>query len=310
MSAPRHHPASVGRSWVATQATDSGGILRPAAGIRRRAARTRARACRGCRRASACRGSPRARCRDPRRRPCSRGAGSPARYGRSDRRRDRRHRRPRPGWAPSGMTNSRVRPIAWSMRSMPAWRMLAASSARKPRQPSRAEASGSGGGRFQIWPCAENGSGGAPTLTPLRQFARARPAFRAVGRRADREIAIEADVEPGLLGALRRAGQLPVGEPLREEGERDLLRAARRLCARARRGRRAQRVRPAAPIFARALRWRSPGKWRSGAARRRLLRRSGRNRRTADRPAALAARARKAAKRASSAWRLIAQTAS
>ena len=104
--------------------------------------------------------------------------------------RDRRDRRPRPACAPSGMTNSRARPIAWSMRSTPAWRMLAAISVEKPRQPSRAPASGLGGGTFQICPCAENGSGGAPTLSAERKF-RARapspPRRRAPRRPRDRD---------------------------------------------------------------------------------------------------------------------------
>ena len=64
------------------------------------------------------------------------------------------------------------------MRNMPAERMFAAINAEKPRQPSRAEASGSGGGRFQIWPWVENGSGGAPTVT-LRASSPARAQFSA-----------------------------------------------------------------------------------------------------------------------------------
>ena len=126
-----------------------------------------------------------------------------ARSGRSGRRRGRRDRRRRPACAPSGMTNSRVRPIAWSMRSMPAWRMLAASSARRGRasrrarwRPDRAAAGSSSAlGRERIGRRADGDA--------AHQLAGARPALGAVRRRADREIAVEADFEaagPRALG--------------------------------------------------------------------------------------------------------------
>ena len=178
-------------------------------------------------------------------------------------------------WRPSGMTNSRVRPIAWSMRSMPAWRMLAANSAEKPRQPSRAPASGSGGGRFQIWPVGRERVGRRADGDACAPARRARPALGAVGRRADREIAIEADLEPAGFRARGRRGELAVGEPLAEYGEGDRLGSARPP-SRASAARSASRsgCGPAAPILAAALAPRSPRKSRSGATPRRPRRRS------------------------------------
>ena len=68
--------------------------------------------------------------------------------------------------APSGMTNRRRRPMTWSIRNAPAWRMLATSSPLNAEKPSPRMATGSGGGSDQIWPWMEKGSGGAPTETP------------------------------------------------------------------------------------------------------------------------------------------------
>ena len=87
-----------------------------------------------------------------------------------------------------------------------------------------------------------------------RQLAGARPVLGAVRRRADREVAIEADLEPAGFRPLGRGGELAVGEPLAEQGEGD------RLGFLARRSRQrvafavAQRRRPAAPVLAAAPR--------------------------------------------------------
>ena len=86
-----------------------------------------------------------------------------------------------------------------------------------------------------------------------REFPGARPALRAVGRRADGEIAIEPDLQPGGFGARRGAGELPVGEPLREQGEGDPFGVLARFAFQRRGLGVAQRLRPTAPLFAFSL---------------------------------------------------------
>ena len=82
-----------------------------------------------------------------------------------------------------------------------------------------------------------------------REFVGARPALRAIGRRADGEIAKKADFEPGGLGARRSARELPVGEPLREQDEGDLFGMFARFAFQRRSLGVAQRPRPTVPFF-------------------------------------------------------------
>ena len=63
------------------------------------------------------------------------------------------------------------------------------------------------------------------------KFVGARPALRAVGRGADREVAIKAHLQPARLRAGRRAVQLPVGEKLAEQREADIVGALARAFA-------------------------------------------------------------------------------
>ena len=212
--------------------------------------------------------------------------------------------------APSGMTNSRARPIAWSMRSTPAWRMLAAISAEKPRKPSRAEPADWAAAHSSSGRCAENGSGGAPTLAPSASSARARPGSRrrrAPRRPRDRDRSRCRGRSPCALR--RRGGELPVGEPLGEQDEgdgvallaRDLIERGAVAIAQGRRASVAN-PRPArrAAIASKMAKRRSAS---PPAATKR------RNRRRSDRPAAPRERARKRRSAPSSARRLIAQTA-
>ena len=126
-----------------------------------------------------------------------------------------------------------------------------------------------------------------------REFVRARPALRAVGRGADREIAIEADFEPRRLRARRRRGELPIGEPLAEQREADVVGVLGRLRRRAASHRRRASRRASGANPRRGARARSPRRWRSGATFRRPRRRSRRNRRRADRRGARRGRARR-----------------
>ena len=62
----------------------------------------------------------------------------------------------------------------------------------------------------------------------LARVPRVRPGLRAVGRRADGEIAVEADLEAAPARAARRRAKLTVGEPLAEQGEVERVRACAR----------------------------------------------------------------------------------
>ena len=110
-----------------------------------------------------------------------------------------------------------------------------------------------------------------------------RPRLRSVRRRADREIAIESDVEAAFAPALGRATELAVGEPLAEKGELEAWAIALdRLVDRLRFARRADPEARAASSRRPHPR-RSPGRRRSAAKLRRPLSRRHGSRRSADR---------------------------
>ena len=96
------------------------------------------------------------------------------------------------------MSHSRVRPMTWSMRTPPAWRMAARKVARNGSNPPARSACGEKPVRPQSWPRGLNRSGGAPTLKPEQQVLLARPGVAAAAIHADREIGDQADAHAGV----------------------------------------------------------------------------------------------------------------
>ena len=166
-------------------------------------------------------------CRGPRRSRSRGGGATRAPAAAAGRRADRRDRRPRRRRAPCGTSQSRISPMAWSMRTPPAWRMAARRVAMNGSKPPASSACGEKAVRPQSWPRGLN------SRAARRRSGRSAGPAGATrhgcrrGSMPTARSAISPMRMPAVARRLLRGGEGARREPLQEQVESDLAGSSR-----------------------------------------------------------------------------------